>query len=60
MKKNLQRLIYGKDNVYKSREKYLLSFDVEKKYWETFKLEELNLFEKYSLQLGNIFESISN
>ena len=50
-------LIHTKDNAYKSREKYLLSFDIGKKILGKFKLEEVNLYEKYSLQLGNIFES---
>ena len=50
-------MIHGKDNTYKSREKYLLLFDVGETYWEHFKLEELKLYEKYSLQLGNLFES---
>ena len=38
-------------------ELFLLSFDVGKKYWENFKLEELKLCDKYSLHLCNIFES---
>ena len=50
-------LIHAKDNAYTSREKYLLSFDIGKKILGKFKLEEVNLYEKYSLQLGNIFES---
>ena len=50
-------MIHGKDNTYKSREKYLLSFDVENTYWEFFKLEELKLYKTNSLQLGNIFKS---
>ena len=43
--KNPSTLIHAKDNAYKSREKYLISFDVAKIYWEKFKLEELNLYE---------------
>ena len=54
---NPSTLIHTKDNAYKSREKYLLSFDIGKTYWEKFKLEEVNLYEKYSLQLGNVYES---
>ena len=53
---NPTTLIHAQDNVYTSREKYLHSFDVGKAYWEKFKLEELDLYEKYSLQLGYIFE----
>ena len=30
---------------------------LERKYWENFKVEELKLYETYSLQLGTIFES---
>ena len=48
---------YKIDNAYKSRQKYLPLFDARKSYQENFKLEELKLYERYSLQLGNIFES---
>ena len=50
-------MIHTQDNAYTSREKYLLSVDVGKTYLKKFKLEVLNLYKKYSLQLGNIFES---
>ena len=53
---NPSTLIHGKE-AYKFRELFLLSFDVGKTYWNNFKLEELKLYDKYSLQLGNIFES---
>ena len=49
-------MIHTQDNAYTSREKYLLSVDVGKTYLKKFKSEVLNLYEKYSLQLGNIFE----
>ena len=47
---NPSKLIHAKDNAYTTRVKYLPPFDVVKTYWEKFKLEELNLYEKYSLQ----------
>ena len=53
---NPSTLIHGK-SAYNSREKYLLSFDAGKTYLKHFKLEELTLYEKSSLQLGNLFES---
>ena len=55
-KKSPSKLIHGKE-AYKIRELFLLSFDVGKSYWENFKLEELKLYDQYSLELGNIYES---
>ena len=50
------KLIHGKE-AYKIRELFLLSFDVGKSYWENLKLEEVKLYNQYSLESGNIFES---
>ena len=54
--KNPTSLIHGKEAC-DDRELFLKSFDVGKTYWENFKLEESKLYDEYSLQLGNIFES---
>ena len=49
-------LIHGKDNAYKVERKTYYNLML-KTYWDNFELKELKVYEKYSLQLDNMFES---